>query len=177
MAIHNMQKCNYLLPLILLTLLVVAQFLAASSWAAERANLRVGDQSPRVSIRGVSGGTTTIPDDVHGKVTIVHFWAVGCSSCRDEMPALESLFNRYNKKGLTVIAVNVVKRNNSIKSFLEGLKITYPILIDSDGKAAERYEVAMVPKTFIIDRNGVIRYKIAGEATGDILKKLILNLL
>ena len=93
------------------------------------------------------------------------------------MPAFESLLDKYRKRGLVVIAVNVGQRKNVILSFLKELKILYPILLDTNGKAAIRYEVTAVPKTFILDRDGVIRNKIVGEATGELVQKLVLNLL
>jgi len=172
-----LQKRKYRSLLKLLVIVAVAHALASANWAAEWTNLRTGDPFPRIRLPEMSGSAMAIPDDVRGKVAIIHFWAVGCSSCREEMPTFESLLDKYRKRGLVVIAVNVGQRKNDVQSFLKGLKIAYPILLDTDGKASIRYEAMRVPKTFILDRNGVIRYKIVGEATGEMLNKLVLNLL
>jgi cytochrome c biogenesis protein CcmG, thiol:disulfide interchange protein DsbE len=94
-----------------------------------------------------------------------------------EMPAMESLFARYNKRGLVILAVNVGQRKESVRAFVEDLKMTYPILLDPDRKMAQEYDVVSVPRTFIIDRNGLIRYKIVGGASMVLLNKMVYSLL
>lgn len=176
LVLHQELKL-FRIPVAIMSLTIVFLFCSAPAWAAEFGKLKVGDPSPRVTMKGPSGKATTLPNDVHGKVTIVHFWSLGCSSCQEEMSALESITGRYGNRGVTVIAVYVGKSSNKVNTFVEGLKLTYPVIFDGTGKTAENFEVTIVPKTFIIDRNGIIRYKIAGEASGTYLNKLIQNLL
>lgn len=142
-----------------------------------RGPLRIGDSPPRVSAVDLAGSSTRIPDDLRGKVLVLHFWSIGCSSCREEMPALDALYVRNRKKGLAVLAVNVGQRRDVVKNFLAGLRVSYPVLLDPDRSIAREYDVAGVPRTLILDRNGIIRYKIVGEAKGDILQKFIASLL
>jgi cytochrome c biogenesis protein CcmG, thiol:disulfide interchange protein DsbE len=157
-------------------LLLALLALAASPLAAQ-APLRVGDAPPAASLTDLEGRTVRIPDDLKGKVVLVHFWAAGCSSCKEEMPAMESLQSRYRKKGLAIAAINVGQRRDAVKSFVAGLKVTYPIYLDQDTRVARAYEVVGVPKTVILDRNGVIRYKILGSASTESLNKLVTSLL
>jgi cytochrome c biogenesis protein CcmG, thiol:disulfide interchange protein DsbE len=168
-------------PIRALFLLLTAGLLTASGPASPAAlasgPLRIGDTSPRVSVADLGGRPFRIPDDVRGKVVILHFWAGGCSSCREEMPAMESLFNRYSKKGLTILAVNVGQQKEAVRIFVAGMKVSYPIFLDLDTKAAHEYEVVGVPKTFILDRKGQIRYKIVGSASVESLNKLVNSLL
>ena len=164
-----------------LGMLLAAALLTASGAVtpAALANgpLRIGDTPPRVSLADLGGHPFRIPDDARGKVVILHFWAGGCSSCREEMPAMESLFNRYSKKGLTILAVNVGQHKEAVRTFVAGMKVSYPVFLDLDTKAAHQYEVVGVPKTFILDRNGQIRYKIVGSASVESLNKLVNSLL
>jgi len=164
-----------------LCLLLIAALLASAGAllprAQARAPLRVGDAPPPIGVADLAGRPLRIPDNVRGKVVLLHFWASGCSSCREEMPAMESLFTRYQKKGLAILAVNVGQPSKAVRSFAAGLKVSYPILVDPDNKAAREYEVVGVPKTFILDRNGVIRYKIVGSAGMASLTKLVSSLL
>lgn len=155
----------------------VMAFSLLAAAALAKGPLRVGDTLPAVSVEDLGGHPLRIPDDVRGKVVILHFWAIGCSSCREEMPAMESLFARYRKKGMTILAVNIGQRKEAVKVFVEGLKVTYPILLDPDKHMTREYEVAGLPRTFILDRNGVIRYKIAGWAGIESLDKLVHSLL
>jgi len=93
------------------------------------------------------------------------------------MPAMNDLYGRYQRKGLEILAVNVGQRRESVKAFAVELGVSYPILIDLDGKSATLYGVTDVPRTYVIDRSGVVRYRILGGAAPEILKKLILSLL
>jgi cytochrome c biogenesis protein CcmG, thiol:disulfide interchange protein DsbE len=130
-----------------------------------------------VSVTDLAGQKLRIPDGVRGKVVILHFWAGGCSSCREEMPAMEALLTRYGRKGLAILAVNVGQSREAVRNFVAGMRVTYPIYLDLDTKTAREYEVVGVPKTFILDRNGVIRYKIVGGASMESLNKLVGSLL
>jgi len=140
-------------------------------------SLRIGASPPRVSAVDMNGNGTRIPDDLRGKVVVLHFWAVGCSSCREEMPALDALYAKYRKKGLVVLAVNVGQRRDQVKKFLDGLAVGYPVLLDPGRSIAKEYEVVGLPRTVILDRSGIIRFKIVGEANGEILQKYITSLL
>ena len=141
------------------------------------AALRIGSALPSVTLPAVYGAPVRIPESVKGKVVILHFWQVGCSSCKLEMPAMDELYGKYRRKGLEVVAVNVGQKKETVKAFAAELGVSYPILIDMDGKSAALYGVTDVPRTYVIDRSGVVRYRILGGATPEMLKKLILSLL
>jgi len=113
-------------------LVVLASPLILPAFA--RGPLRIGDTPPRVSVADLGGHPIRIPDDLRGKVAILHFWVGGCSSCREEMPAMESLFARYRKRGVVILAVNVGQRKEKVRAFAEGLKVTYPISTFAVGK-------------------------------------------
>jgi alkyl hydroperoxide reductase subunit AhpC len=76
-----------------------------------------------------------------------------------------------------VLAVNVGQQKETVRGFAAALKISYPILLDVDRRSSALYDVTDVPRTYIIDRNSVIRYRIIGSAKPDVLKKLILSVL
>ena len=112
-----------------------------------------------------------------GKVVILHFWQVGCRSCKLEMPALDELYGKYRGKGLEVLAVNVGQKAGVVRTFAAELGVSYPILIDPDGKSAASLGVTDVPRTYMIDRICIVRYRILGGGSPEMLKKLILSLL
>ncbi|MBC8018419.1 MAG: TlpA family protein disulfide reductase [Verrucomicrobia bacterium] len=161
----------------LLAAMVVMVSLLLAPAVSAKVPLRTGDAPPQVSLEDLGGRSLRIPDDVRGKVVILHFWASGCSSCREEMPAMESLIARYGKRGLTILAINVGQRKDTVKAFVEGLKVSYPILLDPYKNMAREYGVADMPRTCILDRNGLIRYKIIGGASKESLNKLVHSLL
>lgn len=155
--------------LIILLLLMVPGITGAA--------LRIGDMVPSITLNGLNGDPVRIPESLRGKVVILHFWQMGCTSCRLEMPAMDGLYGQYRKKGLEILAVNVGQRREAVKSFAADLRVSYPILIDGEGKTASLYGVTDVPRTYVIDRSGMVRYRILGGTTPEVLKKLILSLL
>ena len=155
-------------------ILIVLLLLMAPGMAG--AALRIGDIVPSINLAGVNGATFKIPESLNGKVVVLHFWQIGCTSCRLEMPAMDNLYNKYRGKGLEILAVNVGQRKETVKSFASDLGVSYPILIDVDGKSASLYGVTDLPRTYLVDRSGIVRYRILGGATPEMLKKLILSL-
>lgn len=141
------------------------------------AALRIGSGLPPITLPGVDGAPVRIPESFRGKVVILHFWQVGCSSCKLEMPAMDVLYKQYRKRGLEVLAVNLGQKREVVRKFAAELGVSYPLLTDPEAKSAAAYGVADVPRTYVIDRNGVVRYRILGGAQPEMLKKLILSLL
>lgn len=139
--------------------------------------LRIGGGLPFVAFQDTKGSIIKIPDGIRGKVVILHFWQGGCSSCKLEMPAMEGLYKRYRSKGLEVLAVNVGQKKETVETFAAELGVSYPILIDTERKGSSMFGVSDVPRTYIIDRNGIVRYRIFGGATPALLQKLVLSLL
>jgi len=169
---------NYSLKLV--TAAFFALILCSSTFAAFAAGgtpLRVGDTPPRIKLSDLNGAAVRIPDDFRGKVVILHFWTGGCSSCAEEMPAMEKLYEKYRRKGFVILAVNVGQKKELVKRLVTDIGITYPVLLDPDRKMAENYDVVGVPRTYLVDRKGVIRYKILGSTSSETLKKQLLSLL
>jgi peroxiredoxin len=140
--------------------------------------LRVGAPPPAISLPVLAGGTVRIPGDFQGKVTIIHFWSTGCSTtCRDEMVAMDALYAANRSRGLAVVVVNVGQKVNEVKEFLKAVNPSYSVALDTDRKAAQQYDAVDLPRTFILDKKGLIRYKVIGGASEGTLKKMVLSLL
>lgn len=147
------------------------------SAAPASAALRVGSPAPKIVLNDLKGTPLSIPDSLRGKVTIIHFWQAGCSSCKEDMPAMDVLYRENQRKGLSVIAVNVGQSKEVAQEAVSGLGISYPVLIDAGRTSAAIYDIAGVPRTIIIDRNGIVRFKIIGSAPRSMLKKYLQSLL
>ena len=112
-----------------------------------------------------------------GEVVMINFWATWCVGCRDEMPRLDELFKRYQAAGFTVLGVNVDEKRIDAETMLKNMGVTFPILYDvpaSDGgsdfskfRVAKLYQVRKMPITFLVDRNGRLRYIHGGYSRGD----------
>jgi cytochrome c biogenesis protein CcmG, thiol:disulfide interchange protein DsbE len=162
-------------PLVAWVITALLVFLAFPANGAERGMLKIGDPPPPFSLQDTSGRTVTAPGDFTGNAVVVHFWADWCPYCLEEMPVLDKLYQQYKQQGLMVYAVNVGQGRDAARTYVSKMKITYPVLLDTDGKTAKSYDVLGLPRTFFIDRKGKIKYKLLGEASGEMLRKLVLN--
>lgn len=163
--------------IILALLCAVSLFSSPLVTMAETARIRTGSTLPTVTAEGLNGERMVIPSGTRGNVTVIHFWAVGCSSCREEMPELDRLYRSLARRGLSVLAVNVGQPRRIVQDGVKGIGITYPVILDPDRRISAAYEVVGIPRTIILDRTGTIRYKIVGSVGARDLKRFIETLL
>lgn len=102
--------------------------------------------------------------DFRGKVVFLNFWATWCESCRDEMPSMQRLYGEFKSKGLEIVAVNVKEKRQDALAFARRFKLTYPILMDTEGEVGLLYGAFGLPATYLIDRNGVVLARMWGPA-------------
>jgi len=88
-----------------------------------------------------------------GRIVLLNFWATWCPPCRKEMPDMEKLYRKYERAGLTVLAVSDEKRE-TVEGFLTKNPYSFPVLLDSDRKVHASFGVSGIPKSFIFDREG-----------------------
>lgn len=102
--------------------------------------------------------------DLKGKVVVVNFWATWCPPCRREMPSLERLNRRLRNRGLAVLAVDVGEDADTVFSFTGQLEPApaFPLLLDRDATAMQRWKVKGLPTTFVIDPQGRVIYRAVG---------------
>lgn len=123
---------------------------------------RVRMDAPAFILRDIKGAKKGL-SDFKGKVILLNFWATWCPSCREEMPSLEGLWEKFRAKGVMVIAVAVDRRSEEVESFARRLGLTFPILLDADGTVRRDYEVIALPMTYIIGKDGKISGRIFGS--------------
>ena len=104
--------------------------------------------------------------EYRGEVVLLNFWASWCGPCRQEMPFLDELHNRYKALGFTVLAINVENDTAKAHRLLEELKPGFPVLFDSTGTVSELYDVVAMPSTILVDRNGNMRFLHRGYKPG-----------
>jgi peroxiredoxin len=125
-----------------------------------------GSPAPQFSL-GAKGGQTVSLAQYKGQVVMINFWASWCGPCREEMPLLESIYKKYNRLGFTMLGVNVEPDSKAANDWLKQTPVSFPILYDTDSKVSKLYEVAGMPSTVIIDRNGTLRVLHRGYKPGD----------
>lgn len=128
--------------------------------------IEAGRRAPEINLRTADGQSVRM-SDLRGKVVIVDFWASWCEPCREELPVLEQLHQRYGQRGLVVVGVGIDREAGQYRSFLQRMDLSFPVVHDSGHQVAERYAPPTMPSSFIIDRNGVIRHVHEGFRRSD----------
>ena len=114
------------------------------------------------------------PADMRGKVWLLNVWASWCESCRDEHPLLVEL---SNKGVLPILGLNYKDQEEDAQRWLKQFGNPYRLsVVDADGRIGIDYGVYGVPETYLIDAEGVIRYKRIGPVTAAIIEQKILPL-
>ena len=104
--------------------------------------------------------------ELRGEVVLINFWASWCGPCRQEMPELAALQQRYRHLGFTVLGINVEQDRASAERVLRDLGVNFPILFDDENTVSELYDVDAMPVTVLVDRGGDIRYTHKGYKPG-----------
>jgi cytochrome c biogenesis protein CcmG/thiol:disulfide interchange protein DsbE len=126
-----------------------------------------GFLAPQFALSDLSGKMVSLRD-LRGKVILLNFWASWCGPCRAEIPALERLYQKRKDRGFEIMAVNTERSSASqIASFAQKFGMSFPILLNPQGDMGNNYWVRAIPTSFLVDKKGVIRWKIVGGREWD----------
>jgi thiol-disulfide isomerase/thioredoxin len=119
--------------------------------------------APAFTAKALDGRTISTAD-WHGKVVLLNFWATWCPPCRDEIPELIDLQNRYKDK-LQIIGVSVDQDASpeEVKAFAAHAGINYPIMMATTGIMNKYDGVPALPTSFVVNRDGGVVQKHVGE--------------
>lgn len=160
-------------PLLYLAIWACAAFIGG---CGKDQTWKTGSQAPPISVLDLQDATVKL-SDFKGKVVVLRFWATGCSDCIKGMPALDRFRGKYSADDLAVLGVNVGGSKELVAAFAKGLKLSYPMLLDSASLASKKYLVRSVPTTFFIDRQGVAKQVIPGEVSQKMFDEIVGRLL
>jgi peroxiredoxin len=129
--------------------------LMADGCAAPSSPTQAGNVAPDFRLNDLSGRTVFLNAELNVPVALT-FFATWCAPCREEIPLLADLQNKYEGR-MKVLCVDVDPENiDRIRSIADGLKIPYPILLDEGRRVMASYSVRELPATFLIGRDGKI---------------------
>jgi peroxiredoxin len=117
---------------------------------------RVGEPAPDFALRDPEGRVHRL-SDYRGQVVWLNFWATWCTPCQQEMPDIQSFYDRHKNDGLVVLAINLQETGKRASDFVEARNLTFPVLLDRDGKVFENYKLPGLPDSVFIDRDGIVR--------------------
>ena len=141
-------KIRYLLVALVATAIAAASL--ASSGIA-------GREAPDFALKSASGANIRL-SEYRGDVVMLNFWATWCGPCRQEMPLLNELFQRYERVGFSLLGVNIDDDPTRAAAVADELGIDFPVLFDTEKRISRLYEVEAMPATVLVDRLGTVRY-------------------
>ncbi len=137
-----------------LTIVVPAPGIAADPFAdLDLVRLRRPTPAPDFTVQRLGSGSVSLKE-LRGQLVFLNFWATWCLPCKEEMPSMERLHQRYKSRGLVVLGMSVDRNGPAVAPFVKQLGLTFPIGLDPDMAVADRYRVRALPSTFLIDRKG-----------------------
>ena len=167
---------RYLLPLGIFVLLIFLLGIGLSLNPREVPSPLIGKPAPAFQLPQLHDPAKTFsPKELQGKVWVLNVWASWCVACRDEHPVLTALA----RSGIApVYGLNYKDKRDEAIEWLRRYGDPYQAsLFDADGRVGIDYGVYGVPETYVIDKQGVIRYKRIGPVTPDIVKQKIVPLI
>jgi len=167
---------RFLIPLALFLFLVLILALGLRLDPHEIPSPLINKPAPNFLLSQLHAPDVTVsPQDMKGQVWLLNVWASWCESCRQEHALLMDLSSQHL---VTIIGLNYKDtRLNGINALRE-LGNPYQLsAFDADGRVGIDFGVYGVPETFLIDKNGVIRYKQIGVLTPEVIKEKLIPLI
>jgi peroxiredoxin len=158
----NKKQVIFLGVLVFFVALVVVGYLVKDRPAGKKL-IASGDRAPEFRLTASDGRQVGL-SDFRGKMVMVHFWATWCPPCVEEMPALDKLNNALKGTDFVMLTVSVDEGGvEAVAPFMLRNRLSLPVLFDPGGEVAGQYGTSKFPETYIVDREGVVRYKVIGS--------------
>ena len=163
----------------------LAQVSPAGSWVRleqteyvpPKLPLTPGHPAPDFTFTTLRDGRRLSLSDFQGKVVLLDFWATWCEPCMAELPNVKEIYKKYHDRGFEIIGISLDTSESALRSELQKQGITWPQYYDGkgwDNQIAALYRVFAIPATFLLDREGIIRYRdLRGQELADKVAELL----
>jgi peroxiredoxin len=124
--------------------------------------IQPGLEMPNFTFPDINGKEVSLSDH-RGKVVLVNVWATWCPPCRQEMPSMQSLYEKFKGENFEILAVSIDSEGReAVAPFMRKMNLTFPALLDPGETIRSLYGITGVPESFIIDKQGILVEKIIG---------------
>jgi peroxiredoxin len=120
-----------------------------------------GGAAPAIQLATPDGASRRL-EDYRGKVVLLNFWATWCAPCLEEMPSIERLRRSLDPRRFAVAAINVGEGPAAVRGFAEKMGLGFDFLLDRDLKTSKAWGARVLPMTFVVGPDGVVRYTYTG---------------
>ena len=144
---------------------IVALFFSVFAATSLASSGLEGQAAPDFALKSSTGENMRL-SEYRGDVVMINFWATWCGPCRQEMPLLDELYQRYSRVGFNLLGVNIDDDSRRAMQMIEELGVQFPVLFDASKQVSKLYDVDAMPVTVIVDRTGTVRYVHQGYKPG-----------
>ena len=143
----------------------------------KKLGIEIGSKAPEIALSDLNGKIIKL-SSLKGKVVLIDFWASWCRPCRAENPNVVRLYKKYKNKNFTIFSISLDQDKNKWIDAINQDKLSWPNHVSElsgwRSTSATKYGVSSIPKTFLIDKNGIIiGYDLRGEALENKLSELL----
>jgi peroxiredoxin len=129
--------------------------------------LKTGTKAKNFTVSSMTGEETSLAQ-LRGKVVLINFWATWCVPCREELPRLSAMQEKLRQRGLIVLAISVDNERENVADFLQQNEIRLQPFWDRDKRISKLYDPQAMPSSYVIDRNGTLRFIHHGYSPSEI---------
>ena len=122
----------------------------------------IGSPGPAFLLDSSNGKGKVALAPLKGKVVVIDFWATWCGPCKESFPKLQELYTKYQSSGVEVLGISEDDENTGIAEFGTAHSAKFPLAWDKDKSIAGQWNPKTMPTTFIVDRNGIVRFAHVG---------------
>ncbi len=148
---------------ILLAVVLLGLLSVQSCTSSSTSGVNVGELAPDFTLVDLEGNQVSL-SDFRGKTVFINFWTQWCPPCREEMPAIEALYQQYKDKDVVVIGVDILTSEiikgydeNDVRQYVQQSGYSWTFVLDTTGEVTASYGVTLIPTSFFIDKEGIIR--------------------
>ncbi len=153
-----------------LLIILGAGFIVLVFLFAQRKNfhrMKLGRDAPGFTLPGISGKDYSLKD-FRGKVVLLNFWATWCPPCKAEIPSLIRLNHMFSNEGLVILGISEDNRGaDVVVPFAKSYGMDFAVLLDPSREVGNLYSIGGVPETFLVGKDGKIKYKFVGPKNWD----------
>jgi peroxiredoxin len=157
-------------------LLVNAQQKALAVAAPILSPVIINHPAPQLTLTDLQETPVSL-DAYAGSVILINNWATWCPPCKIEMPELQAYYTAHAAEGFVVVAIESGEPADQVAAFVKDYGMTFPVWLDPQGKALEILENWNLPSSYVIDREGTMRFSWTGGINQSTLEQYVTPLL
>jgi len=138
--------------------------------------MEVNYPAPELSLQNVNGNTESLIG-YREKVVLVNNWATWCPPCKAEMPTLEKYYETHAAEGFAIVAIEAGDGKDQVIQFVNSHNLKFYVWLDPNGASLDTFGNENLPNSYVIDRNGAVRYTWTGEINLAMLEKYVTPLI